>query len=354
MLRWKLPTSTAITPRFSLCSMIEIIREAPINAEELRKDMEDAAAPSRGYYLMLTLATCLATFGLIADSTAVIIGAMIVAPLMNPIMATSYAIARGSLNLGKTAAFTLLTGILLVIAISAGVTWLTGQQLTGREVMSRGNPSLVDLGIAIASGIAGAFAWSRKKISNALPGVAISVALVPPLCVVGLGLTLGETAIVDPDHSRLDEVQSIEIGAFLLFLINMAAILFFGSVVFLLQGYGRWRGAKYGVTGSMLFMALLAIPLTLTFGEIRFRNRVIESIRQLAITHPHWQQVDLDLFRIEGTKENRIIRLDLTAPDGVFETEDVIAIERHLSARFKMPIQVKVHLSKYETIYVPR
>jgi uncharacterized membrane protein len=85
--------------------MIEIIREAPINADELRRDMEDAAAPSRGYYLMLALAACLATFGLIADSTAVIIGAMIVAPLMNPIMATSYAIARGSGDLGKTAAF---------------------------------------------------------------------------------------------------------------------------------------------------------------------------------------------------------------------------------------------------------
>ncbi len=334
--------------------MIEIIREAPINADELRTEMEAAAAPSRAFYLMLTLATCLATFGLISDSTAVIIGAMIVAPLMNPIMATSYAIARGSGELGKKAAFTLSTGIILVIVVSAGVTWLTGQQLIGREVMSRGNPSLVDLGIAIASGIAGAFAWSRRKISNALPGVAISVALVPPLCVVGLGLTLGETAIVDPDHSALDEVQSIEIGAFLLFLINMAAILFFGSVVFLLQGYGRWSGAKYGVAGSMLFMALLAIPLGLTFGEIRFRNRVIDSIRDLAVKHPHWQQVDLDLFRIEGTKENRIIRLDLTAPDGVFQVEDVKALESHLGARFNKPIQVKVHLSKYESIHVPR
>ena len=215
--------------------------EPPIPPEELAEGMESAAAPSVDFYLPLLVSAILATLGLIANSVAVIIGAMIIAPLMNPIVALSYAIARGNRSLFFNAVLSILTGIVLVIAASWGVTRLLNYQLLGDEIVSRGTPNLIDLGIAIASGIAGSIAWSRRRIASALPGVAIAVALVPPICVTGIGLALGDAALLDGAPDPIKNDYELEAGSFLLFLTNFTAVIFCGSVVFLIQGYGRWK-----------------------------------------------------------------------------------------------------------------
>ena len=235
---------------------LRINYEPPIPPEELASEMEAAAQPSVGYYLMLGLSAALATFGLISDSAAVIIGAMIIAPLMNPIIACAYSFARGRKDMWMISTFTIVTGIVLVLLVSSAITITVNYQLKGQEILSRGNPSLIDLGIAVVSGIAGAVAWSRRKIGNALPGVAISIALVPPLCVAGIGLTLGEAAPFDPSRTHHYEVYNIELGAMLLFLTNFAAILICGNLVFLIQGYGRWQGAKLGLISSLVLVSL--------------------------------------------------------------------------------------------------
>jgi uncharacterized hydrophobic protein (TIGR00271 family) len=96
---------------------------------------------------------------------------------------------------------------------------LIGLKTVDSEILSRTNPTLIDFGIAMAAGMAGAFANSRRSISSALPGVAIAVALVPPLSVVGIGLSLGQ--------------QEITVGSSLLFCTNLICIIFFGGLVFL-------------------------------------------------------------------------------------------------------------------------
>ena len=117
---------------------------------------------------------------------------MIIAPLMNPIASLAYALVVLSSRLLERAIFTLLTGILLVIVIAYLTTEILGLTTVGSEILGRTTPNSLDLGVALAAGAAAAFANTRRSIASALPGVAISVALVPPLSVVGIGLCLGQ------------------------------------------------------------------------------------------------------------------------------------------------------------------
>ena len=258
--------------------------EPPTPPLELRDEMDVAATASVGFYIMLALSATLATLGLIANSAAVIIGAMIIAPLMNPIIAFSFSCARGNWRILRKAAFSVATGIVVVLFVSILVTKIVGSRMEGAEVLSRSHPNLIDLGVAIASGIAGAIAWSRRKISNALPGVAIAVALVPPLCTVGIGLALGSSAVRDPLHPHLVEVQNIEFGAALLFLTNFVAILLFGGLVFLVQGYGRLRRAMIGLTISLVAIVVLGFPLASSFKDFLLRSRVMETLSAVRLT----------------------------------------------------------------------
>ena len=145
---------------------------------------------------LLFLSTVIATYGVIGDSTATVIGAMIIAPLMRPIMATAAAIVTGRFDRAIRSSLIVAAGVAGVIGVSwlltalnitAVISFESNAQITGRV-----SPRLIDLYAALASGAAGAFAMSREDIADSLPGVAISISLVPPLCVVGVGLSEGE------------------------------------------------------------------------------------------------------------------------------------------------------------------
>ncbi|WP_051358223.1 DUF389 domain-containing protein [Rubidibacter lacunae] len=208
---------------------------------------------------MLAAAATIATLGLIADSTAVIIGAMIVAPLMNPILSMAYSITTGNWTLYRRSILTLLLGIGITILLSFGLSRLMGVSVVGSEVLARTEPTLLDLGIAIAAGAAGGFALTRASIANSIAGVAIAVALVPPLCVVGIGLELGSSA-VSPLRLSLG-ANSLATGALLLFLANLAGIIFTACLVFLLQSYGSIQAVLKGGLNWVLLVVLLCWPL---------------------------------------------------------------------------------------------
>ena len=174
---------------------------------------------------------------------------MIIAPLMNPIASLAYALVILSPRLLKQPIFTLLTGVILVIVIAYLTTELLGLITVGSEILGRTQPNSLDLGVALAAGAAAAFANSRRSIANALPGVAISVALVPPLSVVGIGLCLGELGSAIAASQGVQ--TSIATGSFLLFITNLAGIVFSGSLVFLFQGYGSLKKASIGLIISL-------------------------------------------------------------------------------------------------------
>jgi uncharacterized hydrophobic protein (TIGR00271 family) len=213
------------------------------------------------FWVLLVLAAVIASAGVIADSTATVIGAMIVAPLMTPILGTVLAISIGDLRQVLWSLALVIAGAAVVVLIA----WAMGRGVrfdvvaeTNGQVAGRVHPRLIDLIAAIATGAVGAFALVRDDVSDALPGVAIAISLVPPLAVVGLTLESGSTTDAW--------------GALLLFLTNVGAILLSGLIVMALYRVSRAseregrsslrrRGAILLV---VLFVVALAIPLNVT------------------------------------------------------------------------------------------
>ncbi|HTW63352.1 MAG TPA: DUF389 domain-containing protein [Bryobacteraceae bacterium] len=182
---------------------------------------------SLSYWLEIFFSAGIATLGLVENSPAVIIGAMLISPLMGPIMATGLALAIGDVYLGFKAVLNLVASITVSIAFSALLVWLLPFHSATAEIVARTNPNLLDLGIALLSGLAGSVVVCRDigEGVTALPGVAIAVALMPPLCTMGFGLGSGGDL----------EIMG---GAGLLFLTNLVAIVATAFSIFLLVGMG--------------------------------------------------------------------------------------------------------------------
>lgn len=187
---------------------------------------ETADFASLDYWLEIVFSAGIAVLGLVLNSPAVIIGAMLISPLMGPIMATGLALAAGDLYLAMKAIANLVASTALAVGLSALIVWLLPFHSVTTEVLARINPNLLDLGVALFSGLAGSVAVCRAGAGSGvmtLPGVAIAVALMPPLCTMGFGLGSGANT-------------QIMGGAGLLFLTNLVAIVSSAFAVFLLVG----------------------------------------------------------------------------------------------------------------------
>jgi len=211
------------------------------------------------FWVLLVLASVIAAGGVVGDSTPAVIGAMIVAPLATPIYGVALASVTGLrrellASLGLLAAgvvVNILIGLLLGAVTVARLPVEANPQILGRTA-----PTLLDLTVAVAVGIAGSFALVRRDVSNILAGVAIAISLVPVLAVVGITLGSG----------RLD----LAWGAFVLFLTNAAAIIIAGVLVFTAAGYARVataRGRQPRRRAKVLivvFVVVLLVPLAAT------------------------------------------------------------------------------------------
>jgi uncharacterized hydrophobic protein (TIGR00271 family) len=239
---------------------------------EVYSQMRHSARATVDFYMLTSLAAAIALLGLLLNSSAVIIGAMLVAPLMSPILATAQGIVQGNLYLIRRAFASTIKGSAAAVGVATGLTLLLPVTAPTSEILARVEPNLLDLMVAMAAGGAAAYAMSRKSVAAALPGVAISVALVPPLCVVGYGL----------GSSQL----TIAWGALVLFLTNLVGIVLVGAVIFLLLGFRPTqveRGAQARRAAVIAFagLALLIIPLGLTtLSEVR-EQRIRAQLEQM-------------------------------------------------------------------------
>jgi uncharacterized hydrophobic protein (TIGR00271 family) len=228
---------------------------------------ESASISSLSYWLEISFSAAIATFGLVLNSPAVIIGAMLISPLMGPIMATGLALAANDLYLALKAVTNLIASVAGAVGLAAFIVWLLPFHSSTAEILARTNPNLLDLGVAIFSGLAGSVVVCRGGGGGgvtALPGVAIAVALMPPLCTMGFGFgSGGDMEIVG--------------GAGLLFLTNLVAIVSSAFLVFLLVGMGsaEVRAEMRMVEGDDPFaQRLLQGPLGRLFregGKVRWR-----------------------------------------------------------------------------------
>ena len=346
----------------ALTASWRIYLEQPVLIEELTNSRESASIPSFGFFFLLLSAAIIATLGLYANSTAVIIGAMIVAPLMNPILSMSFGIVTANWKLYKRSIATVFLGAFSVILVSYLLSLLLSIEIVRSEILARTSPNLIDLGIAIAAGAAGSFSLTRKSIASSIAGVAIAVALVPPLCVVGIGLGIGEGIVTEIDRAVITNIDVAE-GAFLLFLSNLAGITFTACIIFLSQSYGSLNKAFQTLLIWLLVIALLVFPLSDSLREFSLSNRVSIEMKKIRKDYPEiakkTQTRYLDV-QLEGT--TAYIKILTVAPKGLLTDELLKDIEKRIFDSISergvkaMDLDLRiipVEIRHYQSIYKP-
>ena len=249
--------------------------ESRVPSEELRQSRIISSKPSLGFFVLLICAAVIATLGLISNSTAVVIGAMIVAPLMDPILSLAFGLTIADKQLTNRSAITVFIGALTVVGTAWLLASIFGASEVNPEITARTAPNLIDLVIAVAAAVAGAFTLSRDRLSNSIAGVAIAVALVPPLCVTGIGLSMGPEMVAVFGRGTVTGLHNqISEGSFLLFLANLIGITVASLVVFMLQRYGRLQKAWRNLLLWLGLLGLLCIPLSSALHDFSMRQQI--------------------------------------------------------------------------------
>jgi uncharacterized hydrophobic protein (TIGR00271 family) len=290
---------------------------------EIRAAIKAGASFTVTYGAMNVLATIIACYGLLVDSTAGIIGAMVIALLLGPIAGVGLALVDGNRALLEKALLAELGGVLLVM----GTAWLIGlthrDMPLGRELLARTTPGFADLMIALAGGAAAAIASIARGVAMSLVGVAIATALVPPLSTCSMLLARGAYALAW--------------GAFLLAFTNMVAIQFAVSVVFWVSGYSemaRDLAAGHRVFLRNLVSLVLLISLAVVLGlsthrtaaTLLFEAKAHKLLESAVQNYPGAYLAEVRFGRGTG---RTIVRAVVRSPRA-FSPQDVAAMERRL------------------------
>lgn len=295
--------------------------------KELFQVLRDNARLKNSFLVLMVLSTVLATFGLFADSTPVVIGAMILAPLMSPIISLSMGTLRHDKKLISNSLLTIVAGLGLSLLFAVFITILTPLQTAGSEILARTRPNLLDLGIAVVSGIAGAYAHAREEVAKTLAGVAIAVALIPPLAVAGIGIGWADWEIFS--------------GASLLLLTNLAGMVLTASFTFMLLGFSPFKLVQKGMMISFILVLLLGIPLALGFNQMVYEHQIkkqLEGIKtEIAILK------DVRVQRLSPMK----ISLKIVSDDAIGNEEiDMIKLLIEDKVSQKVEIEVVTAISR--------
>ncbi len=341
--------------------------EDAVPAADLVLQMGQASVFSFSFFFMLALAAAIATLGLIANSAPAIIGAMIIAPLMSPIMSLSYGLVVFEKGLILRSIVTVSAGVILVVVLACLITLLFGLRITGSEILNRTTPTLIDLGVAMAAGGAAAFAQTRRSIISSIAGVAIAVALVPPLAVSGIGLALGRKATAEAGLS-LSEFglysggTDIALGAFLLFLTNFVGIVAVAILVFVFQRYGEWKKALLALFLFVGFSALLINPLGESLHRIYVKHRAVRLITKLPDVRPDIISGKVKFDSISVTYRDGLLHVNIDGflprdlledkPGATYAQERADLFQEYLSADIGEAVLVELDLIPVEIIHV--
>ena len=287
------------------------------------------------FWILITLASVIAAAGVAADSTATVIGAMIVAPLMTPILGTMLSVVLADRTNLMRSLLHVAGGALVAVAIG----WLVGILVvneviaeTNSQVAQRVHPKLIDLLSALATGAVGSVALMRRDISDTLPGVAIAISLVPPLSVVGFTLEAGK-----PDQS---------LGALLLFLTNVAAILGSGTVVMAIFGLHHTSAPTAGerslnrrnaVVAIAALIIAVSVPLSVT--SVTVARDTSREARTLAAARAFGDKVGWTTGN--ATTQGGVVTVHMEGPPPLPGTNE---LRKELEERGVDPSDVQVEL----------
>lgn len=306
------------------------------------------ASPGFDYFFLVVMSGAIATLGLINDSPSVIIGAMLVAPLMSPILGLGLGSITVDAKLMRDSATALVRGAIISIILSTLLT-LSNVYLpftpslieVPKEVLMRTQPTPNDLIIALAGGLAAAYALTQPHLSAALPGVAIATALMPPLSTIGIGIALGRWDIAG--------------GAALLFITNAVTIAFSAILIFFLEGFApKLKPTDGKIPKSLLIAALLTglllVPLTIIgarFVAQAHENRLINNVIETEIAEiSNAELVELSIIRVE-----KKLQLEITVRSNTpLNHYQVVDLQKALVARLQKPVALVVNHIRAETL----
>ena len=337
----------AVADELSVAEILQAwISEAdlgPLRREEVAAtlyfEQPERTAKQVAWWVMLVLSVAIATFAVLQDSTAVVIGAMLVAPLMTPILGLSAALVNGWRRRSGRSLLQVTLGVTASVVIAFALSsWLpvVGSFTTNSQITSRVSPTFLDMLIAVAAGAAGAFATIDRRVSQSIAGVAIAVALVPPLSVVGISLGAGRFA----DAA----------GAGLLFATNFVAIVLSSAVVFLLGGFvGPATVRGIGVRRLMQTLApflaaalFVTVPLVFTSEGLLVAS---ERQRTAQETVVEWLPEDTDLVlqgvTVEAARGTARMVVDV-AVAGPRDMPDATALRDQLSEALGAEVTLRI------------
>ncbi|WP_201591135.1 DUF389 domain-containing protein [Psychrobacter fozii] len=314
-----------------------------VDYPEVRVRIEANALPSKMYFIMNILSAIIASYGLVTNSAAVVIGAMLVAMMLGPITGVALAIIDHRMPLLRRSLITMLIGVSLVILVGFIVGWLHKDQPLTAEILSRTQPTSMDLMIALAGGTAGAYAMVSPHLSVAVVGVAVATALVPPLAASGILLANGEL--------------QLGLGAFLLAITNIIAIQFTNALVLWLLGFRRLVDDDYKSNTYLTFLRRNAVTLLLLGGlgtyltinlQTNAKQQVFESSVKETINSYFIDKGNvLTNTQFETVDDNQVVRAVIrgeTTPSSYDVRQIELAITQDMATNFPKYLPIKLQL----------
>lgn len=306
------------------------------NVQQMRSSLLEESTLELNY-IVLILGSCLiATLGLLSNSAAVIIGAMIIAPLMSPIRGLAFGALEGDILLFRKAAISLGLGTVLAIFLALLVGLLVGFPEFGSEVIARSRPTLLDLGIAVAAGGISGFAKVQPKVAETLAGTAIAVALMPPICVIGLGLSQANFALSS--------------GATLLYLTNLLGITLACMLTFLMAGYTPLHRARRALLWTTILTTIITIPLGVSFFQLTRQTRLEASLRRALVNRTiTFQRLVVIKSDVNWLTSPPQVRLNVRAK-GVVTPRQVQLLEEFIAKEMGQQFQLVFEVAQVEEV----
>ncbi|MCG3808890.1 DUF389 domain-containing protein [Psychrobacter sp. Ps4] len=314
-----------------------------VDYPEVRVRIEANALPSKMYFIMNILSAIIASYGLVTNSAAVVIGAMLVAMMLGPITGIALAIIDHRMPLLRKSLITVIVGVSLVVLVGFIVGWLHKDQPLTAEILSRTQPTSMDLMIALAGGTAGAYAMVSPHLSVAVVGVAVATALVPPLAASGILFANGET--------------QLGLGALLLALTNIIAIQFTNALVLWLLGFRRLVDDDYKSSTYLTFLRRNAVTLLLLGGlgtyltinlQTNAKQQVFESSVKEAINSYFIDKGNvLTNTQFDTSEENKVVRAVIrgeTTPTSYDVRQIETVITQDMTENFPEYLPIKLQL----------
>lgn len=307
---------------------------------QLRQSLMQEAETNANYLVLTFASAVIASLGLLVNSPAVIIGAMIIAPLMLPLRGLSLAALEGDISLFQKSIISIIVGAIAGI----GIAWIVGRIVGipesefGPEILSRIRPNLFDLGVAIAAGVVSGFAKIRPEINDALAGTAISVALMPPLCVVGLNLSQGNWSNTG--------------GAFLLYVTNLLGITLACIIVFVLGGYYvENRRVHRALSLTLILTAAIVVPLGLSLWQLIRQAHLTSTLKTILLsrTITVGQHVELVKTEIDWSKQPPAAYLSVVAREPI-TSKQVLLVEQFVQREMNQEFQLIFLVEQVEEV----